>query len=593
MLCLPHTYFTSFSCFHSYQDTPESDNTETDPNKCAPRDPEEFKKKFRELLVGYYTDDNVWVDMSRPRPCYIQRRRNQTKYETVILGEARPRQPTANAASSFVDTPVEHRGITARQLEAIHKNATRRCEEEEWKDRDGNKVDPKDVNLYIINEYIIKPFTEFSQKSLVETLPSTGGTQPLWMFVSHWWGEVFHHFLACIKTAILDFSWNSRDSHEARGGGMTMDTPIWICAFANNQHDLDSAVTSDPLESSFVKAMKEARFRVLSILDAAGTVFTRIWCAFELFLTMILRKQLMDELKSTESIGSWAVYTHTTEHDFKGQTREAVGIIPGGVPGEVASETSDREKHFPLDLIIQSIRNTNVQHAQASIEYDRIHILNSIIRNNDLDATPPDDHPAYELVNDAVRGAFAMSNTAIRAALKHGRDGTWKMVMEARSKSAFDGKYDLNFKLFHPPLSSRQAFDSVSHVPLTCTGLNIWNAKGETAEVAVEGLIDWLGQKKNVKSARCCHCYVEDEAKRRALGSQLANVLAKRHTQSIEYLNISFSHLMDLQNLSNWTAAIEKMTNLKSLYCYGGGLPEDEQEIVRQAASHVEYVDIT
>ena len=140
--------------------------------------------------------------------------------QKVTLGETRPRQPTANAASSFVDIPVELRGITARQLEAVHRNAARRCEEEEWKDRDGNKVGPDEVHLYLINENVIKPFTEFSQKSLVETLPSTDGTQPPWMFVSHWWGEVFRHFLACIMTAIFDFRRNDYKSQEARGGGI-------------------------------------------------------------------------------------------------------------------------------------------------------------------------------------------------------------------------------------------------------------------------------------------------------------------------------------------------------------------------------------
>ena len=31
----------------------------------------------------------------------------------------------------------------------------------------------------------------------------------------------------------------------------------WVCAYANNQHDLASAIPADPKESSFYKAMQE------------------------------------------------------------------------------------------------------------------------------------------------------------------------------------------------------------------------------------------------------------------------------------------------------------------------------------------------
>mmetsp|Transcript_18457 Transcript_18457/g.27370 ORF Transcript_18457/g.27370 Transcript_18457/m.27370 type:complete len:117 (+) Transcript_18457:221-571(+) len=91
----------------------------------------------------------------------------------------------------------------------------------------------------------------------------------------------------CIEQMFKDFKANGDDSYDKRGGGMTEDTPIWICAFANNQHDLENAITTDPSKSGFAKAMEVANYRTLSILDKDGEVFTRVWCILELDLTLI------------------------------------------------------------------------------------------------------------------------------------------------------------------------------------------------------------------------------------------------------------------------------------------------------------------
>jgi hypothetical protein len=179
---------------------------------------------------------------------------------------------------------------TLRQLLTIEANVERRCEKEEWKDWKGTLLTPEKVNMYDVNKYIIKPYTKESKSSFVETLPSTAGTQPPRFFVSHTWGETFFHTMDCIEQMVRDFSLNETNflylQHDRKGGGMTEDTPIWICAFANNQHDLEDA-TADPSKSGFAKAMEVANYRTLSILDKDGEVFTRIWCILELDLTLI------------------------------------------------------------------------------------------------------------------------------------------------------------------------------------------------------------------------------------------------------------------------------------------------------------------
>ena len=170
-------------------------------------------------------------------------------------------------STQFRNIPIEHRGITRTQLKAIQANIERRCIKEKWKRHvweNGKRTNkyvnltPDTVNLHDINGYIIKPFTKLTGKSFIESLPSTAGWQsPRW-FVSHTWSETFCHTMTCIEQHGTDFLNNKSFHDEARGGSMTLETPVWICAFANNQNDLGADIVDDPTETGFAKAMKEA-----------------------------------------------------------------------------------------------------------------------------------------------------------------------------------------------------------------------------------------------------------------------------------------------------------------------------------------------
>ena len=197
---------------------------------------------------------------------------------------------------------------------------------------------------------------------------------------------------------------------DQRGGGI-QHTPIWICAFANNQHDLENAITVDPSESGFAKAMEVANYRTLSILDKNGEVFTRIWCIFELHLTLIevqeKKKKGGDDV-DMEWNGLWAIYTasnHIYGERFMGEgmRRKAVGIIPGGATFELGDTylIAVREREFPMDRILKGV-NTMIQTANATKAHDKRHILNYISGNEDFNAEPPKEHEKYEALNDAV-----------------------------------------------------------------------------------------------------------------------------------------------------------------------------------------------
>ena len=124
---------------------------------------------------------------------------------------------------------VEERGITLHQLHAVWRHIERRCERERWVSFAGELLTPGTVTLYDACRYVIKPATAERQCSLVELMAS--GPQPPRWFVSHWWGEEICDFIACLEQHAAD---HCLDFH----------TPYWVCAYANNQHDLGNAVTA-------------------------------------------------------------------------------------------------------------------------------------------------------------------------------------------------------------------------------------------------------------------------------------------------------------------------------------------------------------
>ncbi len=263
-----------------------------------------YRKTFQELIDGYelvMKGEKVKVDMNihihihmaEPRPCsYTQEMEwdhvcdTSVPKKTEIIGKGiRRKKIPNNRRANHTPMPVELRGITLRQLHAINANIVARCETEGWVSTfDGKPLTPETVTLYDVNKYIVLPFTEESQASFVETLPSTTGTQPPRWFVSHWWGELFVHTLACLEQFVEDFSVNFDNTDDVRGGGMTEDTPIWICIFANNQWNLDEAISIDTKDSTFTLGlMGTCENRVISILDAGGKIYfvMYVWSKFQ------------------------------------------------------------------------------------------------------------------------------------------------------------------------------------------------------------------------------------------------------------------------------------------------------------------------
>ena len=143
---------------------------------------------------------------------------------------------------------TEHRGMTLSQFRELVAELKRRADKDGlltgWVDRDGTTCHVDTVKLYDVVKFLVEPATKQSQSSYVELVAPAGtrAQTPKW-FVSHWWGEPVLDFIACVE------------QHAKVRALKPEDAVYWVCAYANNQHKLDSDITADPKNSAFFKAM--------------------------------------------------------------------------------------------------------------------------------------------------------------------------------------------------------------------------------------------------------------------------------------------------------------------------------------------------
>ena len=201
-----------------------------------------------------------------------------------------------------------------------------------------------------------------------------------------------------------------------------------LLADANNQWKLDEEIAESLDQTSFRKALGLS-IGCLSILDSGGMCFKRVWCSFEMHLAFTQVEGLKYE-----------VYTaHEHKLGYK-DTRSAVGIsdgpaikaivqIPkegggydeyepvGQLTEEGTQEKATRESYFPLSLA-EAAFGVMLETADASVEADKVKILNTIAGQPDLAAPFPTTHENYESLNALLRGRFAV--VALRLMLEQG-----------------------------------------------------------------------------------------------------------------------------------------------------------------------------
>jgi len=166
---------------------------------------------------------------------------------------------------------TEKSGITIPQIQQLLDfvftmvNMVGACRwAETFGDERGRPLSFEAFNLYHANYWIIGPATAATDAheacSYVELVADNPEAQiPLW-FVSHAWLEPIHLFLTCLR--------RHSTLRELRVPA------YWVCAYANNQHALEEAISNNPRKTSFYKAMRLCR-GVLLVLDTQATPYCR------------------------------------------------------------------------------------------------------------------------------------------------------------------------------------------------------------------------------------------------------------------------------------------------------------------------------
>ncbi|CAE6936006.1 LGR4 [Symbiodinium sp. CCMP2592] len=259
-------------------------------------------------------------------------------------------------------------------------------------DERGRPLSYEIFNLYHADSWILKPSTVGRRGrgcSYVELIAETVASQrPSW-FVSHAWLEPITLFVRCLR-------------QHSQVRGLSEDIAYWVCAYANNQHELDEAIPDNPCKTSFYLAMMRCH-GVLLVLDDDATPFYRIWCCFE------------------ESIAVKERHSACLLLDVAATSRDAAHVLTDGLADKEASllpllgllAKSRREKAFPSKLLRHGLR-INIEQARVSRDEDKTRILNSIAfpraKTVELKMDYPKAHQNYTEVNHALAAHFALAS---------------------------------------------------------------------------------------------------------------------------------------------------------------------------------------
>ena len=246
----------------------------------------------------------------------------------------------------------------------IEKHADERGVLPRWVDWNGAANHTDSLNLYDLVKYEVNPATAPYKCSFVELVapPGTTAQTPRW-FVSHWWGEPVKDFIKAVEYHAVQrfaprgehvsssYGYGPKPQHEIVGKPADADATYWICAYANNQHDLSELDVKDPRDTPFFKAMQLCD-GVLVILDKDAIVFTRIWCGFEQATVAQGKKLLLDI--ATVHNGEPELLTDGFAYECDALEADKMLI------------KDQREMHFPLALL-EKAYTIQVELGEASV----------------------------------------------------------------------------------------------------------------------------------------------------------------------------------------------------------------------------------
>ena len=282
--------------------------------------------------------------------------------------------------------------VLLEQLRELAKHIGRRCVPEGWKNLHKEKLSLATATVYDAMRYVIRPATFARQCSYVE-LVAIREQRPKF-FVAHWWGEPVKECMAALSAHAKD-----------RMPNLALDGGYWVSAYATSPWATPSGGSdaagdtkaNDPTRSAFLKALAVAEGTVV-VVDKAGGLFGRTWCNYEAYVALGQQQQKSSYL--------FDVYTSSAE----GHASRGVGLSDGATVGDISNTMGttkrSREDKFPLGLL-DSFLAVQIEASSATVDADRVKILNRLANVGDLNAPPLAESPKYALVNAAIKARFA------------------------------------------------------------------------------------------------------------------------------------------------------------------------------------------
>jgi hypothetical protein len=303
----------------------------------------------------------------------------------------------------------EDRAITLEQLKMVLSWAKEHCHR--WRDADPPELSKTSrmhlnmdfMNTYHLNHWLIKPATLEKDCSLVELL--TNQKQPADWFVIHWWGDRLKDVLTCLKLQI--------STRELAAG-----VAYWFGAFACRAHSMQDDVGVNPESTCYYRAMRQAQFKVLLILDAKtdhtgpATPFKRAWCGYEMSMSLGSgENSTILDIATCEGLRPSIITQGLT------QAEQSMEVLEAGSGYKTKAE---REKGFSLEIINLAL-GMQLQSAQTLRPRDKQRILNSIA-GVDLDSKSVPNHDSYNRYNQRLRAVLAL--------------GLWRRVMNVSGEQS-------------------------------------------------------------------------------------------------------------------------------------------------------------
>jgi len=316
-----------------------------------------------------------------------------------------------------------------------------------------------------------------------------------------------------------------------------------VQAYANNQHKIAEEMLTNP----FLKAMSICEGTV-SILDAGCVVYSRIWCIFELF------KSVMGENSNYE----FDIYT-----EIDGD--KAVGITHGYTSRDKNSSTKkSRESEFPLDRILKAT-NVDVKQAQASVESDRRFILNTITGQS-VDDAVVDNHANYDELNNILRGVFV--TPALERIIKEKDIDIISRCLEIVKI------YNANVIILDLQYCSRFNDDILmkltDNLPLTLTEFSLWSRGSAVTVNGINACVGKLMKYPNLSSLNLTWNNIGDNG-----AKMIADALKDNHSLKMLYL---MHNNIGADGAKQIADALKVNYSLKTLDFFGNKIDADGKE---------------